>query len=140
MTARISQKQYDVLRSTLRVGKTKYKTNPGQLEGITFQSSSEIARYRELKRREEQGEISGLCCQKGYELAPGVKLSFRKRASPPLRYTADFVYVENGETVVEDVKPDNLPNEKLEKDFVMRCHLMKAVHGLDVRVWRRSGK
>jgi hypothetical protein len=63
-------------------------------------------------------------------------LTFRKKASPAMRYTADFVYLQNGQWIVEDMKPQGLPDEKLETDFVMRAHLMKAIHGLDVYVVR----
>jgi len=47
-----------------------------------------------------------------------------------VKYVADFVYQENGQLVVEDVKSTmtrNLPVYRLKK------HLMKSVHGLEIR-------
>ena len=45
-------------------------------------------------------------------------------------YTADFVYVQNNETVVEDVKSDYT---RKEKDYVLRRKLMLHVHGIRIR-------
>jgi len=127
----------DILRGTLPgPNRSKYRVTRKSLDGIVFATTSEARRWIELKALEASGEITNLRRQVSYELAPSVRLTFRAKASPALRYTADYVYDRNGQTVVEDVKPQGLPNEKLERDFVMRCHLMKAVHGLDVHVVR----
>lgn len=44
-------------------------------------------------------------------------------------YTADFVYVRDGETVVEDVKSDIT---RKEADYVLRRKLMLHVHGIRI--------
>ena len=44
-------------------------------------------------------------------------------------YTADFVYVEDGVTVVEDCKSDYT---RKEKDYILRRKLMLHVHGIRV--------
>lgn len=53
--------------------------------------------------------------------------------------TPDFRYVENGQVVVEDVKPDNW--KAMEKRggavvhlFRLQCKIMKAIYGVEVRV------
>ena len=76
------------------------------------------------------GYITGLTLQIPFELAPGVKLEGSKRAKPPLRYIADFMYsdVKLGRIVVEDVKGIVTPL------FRVKQHLMKSVHNIDVRV------
>lgn len=142
---RLTQKQgRDVLRSTVPgpKGQSKYRVKKTMVDNIFFTTESEAARYAELKLLERAGEITDLERQKSFPLAPSVRLTFRKKASPAMRYTADFVYRQQGKWIVEDVKPQGLPNEKLERDFVMRAHLMKSIHDLDVYVVRvgKNGK
>lgn len=45
-------------------------------------------------------------------------------------YTADFVYIENGDTVVEDVKSDIT---RKEADYVLRRKLMLHVYGVRIK-------
>jgi hypothetical protein len=45
-------------------------------------------------------------------------------------YTADFVYYENGQLVVEDVKSDIT---RKEADYVLRRKLMLHVHGIRIK-------
>jgi hypothetical protein len=130
----------DQLRATLPAPrKSKYITEKvNDAEGVFYGSKSEAVRHEELLLLERAGQIRNLRRQVGYELAPSVKLTFRDKRQPALRYTADFVYedCETGETVVEDVKSQGTTDKELERDFVMRCHLMKDRHGLDVRIVR----
>ena len=67
-----------------------------------FDSIQESKRYKELKLLERAGEIQNL------ELQPHFLLqdSFRKngRTFRKIEYIADFKYIENGKTIVEDVK------------------------------------
>lgn len=78
-------------------GKHKYKAKPVTLDGIRFDSTAEANRFALLKQLERVGHISELRLQPHYELhAPSGEVIGR--------YVADFEYVENGETVTEDVK------------------------------------
>ena len=43
------------------------------------------------------------------------------------RYTADFMYYENGCTIVEDVKGVKT------RDYILRKKLMKALYGIEIR-------
>ena len=67
-----------------------------------FDSIRESQRYKELKLLERAGEISNL------ELQPRFLLqdSFKKNGKTfsKMEYVADFQYIENGKTIVEDVK------------------------------------
>lgn len=74
------------------------------------------------------GEITELRRQVAYELVPAVKFADAKRTKPAIRYVADFVYVEKGVEVIEDVKG------VLTTEFKLKRHLMKALLGLEVRV------
>lgn len=95
----------------------KYHSKKTVIDGITFDSKKEANRYSELKLLERCGAISNLELQKVYELIPaqyefyerygknGNRLKDGKRClERSCIYKADFVYIENGKTVVEDVK------------------------------------
>ncbi len=80
----------------------KYKNKKVQIDMYVFDSVRESQRYKELKLLERAGEISNL------ELQPRFLLqdSFKKngRTFRKIEYVADFKYIENGKTIVEDVK------------------------------------
>lgn len=80
----------------------KYRNKKAQIDMYVFDSVRESQRYKELKLLERAGEISNL------ELQPRFLLqdSFKKngRTFRKIEYVADFKYIENGKTIVEDVK------------------------------------
>lgn len=106
----------------------KYKSVRTTVNGITFDSKSEARRYEVLRLLERDGRISELQLQPSFVLAPAVRFSDVKRQKPALKYVADFEYIENGVTVIEDVKGMQTPVFKIKR------HLLKTVHGIDVRI------
>lgn len=72
------------------------------MDGITFDSSREAHRYLVLKGMVEDGLIENLRRQVRYELVPAFDVDGRHYR--PVYYVADFVYVEDGKEIVEDVK------------------------------------
>lgn len=72
------------------------------MDGITFDSRKEAYRYLALKGMEEDGIIENLRRQVRYELVPAFDVDGKHYR--PVFYVADFVYVEDGKEVVEDVK------------------------------------
>jgi hypothetical protein len=80
----------------------KYKNTKIVVDNIKFDSNLEATRYKELKLLERAGTITDL------ELQPRFLLqdSFKKngRTFRKIEYVADFKYIENGKTIVEDVK------------------------------------
>lgn len=80
----------------------KYHAQKTTVDGITFDSRKEADRYIVLKGMEEDGSIEDLRRQVRYELIPAFDVDGRHYR--PVCYVADFVYVEDGKTVVEDVK------------------------------------
>ena len=82
------------------------------------------------KLLERAHKIGTVVRQVVYVLAPSVKIEGEIRARPELRYTADFQYLDPATSliVVEDVKG------KPDTAFRIRQHLMKSVHGVDVRL------
>lgn len=110
------------------IGVSKYKAVKTTHAGVTFDSKAEARRYSELLLLLRAGEIRDLRRQVVFELVPGVKLWGAKRARPAIRIVVDFQYIENGVTVLEDTKGMETPMS------LAKRHLMKALHGLDVRV------
>jgi hypothetical protein len=72
------------------------------IDGITFDSKREAKRYCELKILQKGKIISDLRCQVKFELIPAQKGGIRTERE--VAYYADFVYQENGKTVIEDTK------------------------------------
>nr|UVX77875.1 MAG: Protein of unknown function (DUF1064) [Bacteriophage sp.] len=83
-------------------GRSKYHAKKTCVDGITFDSRKEADRYLVLKGMEEDGSIENLRRQVRYELVPAFDVDGRHYR--PVFYVADFVYVADGKTVVEDVK------------------------------------
>ena len=97
-------------------------------DGVKFDSRAEARRWGHLCMQLRAGEISELRRQVAYELVPAVKFADASRVKPAIRYVADFVYVEMGVEVIEDVKG------VLTTEFKLKRHLMKALLGLEVRL------
>lgn len=80
----------------------KYRNKKVIVEDYIFDSIQESRRYKELKLLLRAGQISNL------ELQPHFLLqdSFKKNGKTyrKIEYIADFKYIENGKTIVEDVK------------------------------------
>ena len=111
------------------------------INGITFDSRKEAARYQELKLLEKAGEIEDLKLQVKYILIPmqreedtvgtrgGIKRG--KVIERECSYIADFVYKDpkSGETVVEDTKsPATRTTE-----YIIKRKLMLHVHGIRIK-------
>lgn len=83
--------------------RSKYGSSKTELDGITFDSRREANRYAELKMMERGKAISGLQLQPVFELQEAfVDNKGKKRRA--ITYKADFLYIEDGKTIVEDVK------------------------------------
>lgn len=111
--------------------RAKYQNKNTTVDGIEFDSKAEASRWCALRLLEKAGAISDLKRQVPFDLVPSVKLAGARAAKPAIKYVADFTYVERGALVVEDTK--SAATAKL-SDFRMKLHLMKHVHGIDVRL------
>lgn len=97
-------------------------------DGQQFDSQAEAARWLELVRLQERGKICDLRRQVSYQLVPSVRFLGAKRATPALRYIADFGYtdVDSGRSVTEDTKGF------LNRVYRIKKHLMKAIFNIDI--------
>lgn len=117
-------------------GRIKYRNRKVTYDGINFDSRKEARRYAELKQLEAAGEISGLELQKVYVLIPtqrepdvigkrgGIKKG--KVIEKAVTYKADFVYMKNGEQIVEDTKGFRTT------EYIIKRKLMLYVHGIRI--------
>ena len=104
----------------------KYKNRKLAIDGEVFDSQKEARRYRELALLQRAGQISDLKRQVRYELIPTQRIG-GKVVEKSCAYIADFVYTENGETVVEDTKGFRT------KDYIIKRKLMLYVHGIRIK-------
>lgn len=100
--------------------RSKYRAKRTTIDGINFASLGEARRYVDLKHLQSLGRIKNLQLQVAYPLAVnGYKLC---------TYVADFVYVEDGKTIVEDFKGVRTPI------FRLKAKMMKALLGIELRI------
>ena len=114
----------------------KYNSKKVTHNGITFDSKKEYKRYCDLCLLERAGRITSLQRQVKYVLIPAQyepdiigPRGGRKRGSMLERecsYIADFVYEQDGKTVVEDTKGFKT------KDYIIKRKLMLYIHGIRI--------
>lgn len=80
----------------------KYKNTKIVVDNIKFDSVLEANRYQELKLLQRAKQISNLRLQVPFLLQEGFKKNGKTHRK--IEYIADFVYEENGQTIVEDTK------------------------------------
>lgn len=134
-----------------RKSKTKLNNQSIVIDGIEFDSKKEGNRYCELKLLERTGAISNLELQKRFELIPAQYETIEtgeyykagvKKGQPKTKrvcieqsvvYIADFVYQENGKTVVEDVKGFRDTSSATYAKFVLKRKMMLWIHGIKIK-------
>lgn len=114
----------------------KYKNRKVEVDGITFDSVKEAKRYKYLKELEAEGKIKDLQMQVKYVLIPAQKepdvigprggIKKGKTLEKECTYLADFVYLQDDQTIVEDTKGFRT------KDYIIKRKLMLHVHGIRI--------
>jgi Protein of unknown function (DUF1064) len=107
-------------------GRSKFKSKITVADGVRFHSAKEAKRYKALKLLLATGEITDLRLQVKFELIPSQRDLYGKVIERAVTYCADFVYDENGVTIVEDVKGVKT------KDYIIKRKLM--LHLLRIRI------
>lgn len=107
-----------------QAGPNKYRAKKTIVDGITFDSGREAARYVQLTHMQAAGEIDELKYHPDpFDLVVnGVRIG---------RYTPDFTYriVATGARVVEDSKS---AATRKARDYPLRKKLMLACHGIEI--------
>lgn len=104
----------------------KYRNKKTALDGITFDSKREAARYSELRLLERAGQIQSLSLQPKFTLVDSQRRADGK-AERPVVYIADFMYFQGENCIVEDAKGVKTP------DYVIKRKLMLSRHGITVK-------
>lgn len=115
----------------------KYGNKKTTVDGITFDSQKEAKRYKELSLMERAGMIRDLQRQVKYVLIPAQRepdtigkkggVHKGKLIERECTYVADFVYIENGQTVVEDAKGVQTT------EYVIKRKMMLYFHGIRIK-------
>lgn len=123
-TAKRTRCRYAVLRRTMN----KFGNKKTVVDGITFDSQKEAARWQELKLMQRAGLICELQRQVPFVLIPKQERN-GKVIERPVVYKADFVYRENGEDVVEDVKSRATKT----KEYIIKRKLLLWQYGIKIK-------
>lgn len=120
-----------------KVKHNKYHSKKITRDGITFDSLREYKRYCELSLLQKAGAITDLQRQVEFVLIPaqrepdtiGVRGGIKKGKTIEQKcsYVADFVYIEDGERVVEDTKGFRT------KDYILKRKMMLYFHGIKIK-------
>lgn len=94
----------------------KYANKKTIFAGHKFDSKKEASRYQELLLLERSGQIKDLVLQPKFLLQDSFT-DLKGKKHLPINYIADFRYIENNITVIEDVKPS--------KDFQTTVYKLK---------------
>lgn len=106
---------------------SKYHATKVKANGMTFDSKKEYARWCELKLLSRAGKISDLRRQVRYLLIPAQYDDDGMKIYGAITYVADFVYVEDGNTIVEDAKG------YLTDVYKIKRALMLYFHGIRIK-------
>ena len=107
---------------------TKYNNKKITVDGQKFDSKKEANRYQELVLMEKAGVIKNLSRQVKFVLIPSQRdEATGKVIERECSYKADFVYEEDGKTVVEDVKGFRT------KEYIIKRKLMLYQYGIRIR-------
>lgn len=132
------------MRYSRRKG-VKYGNLKVTVDGIEFDSKKEARRYSELKMLLVAGKIEDLELQKEFELIPAQYETFPRYGKKGQRlqdgkrciekacvYKADFVYKQDGQKIVEDVKGYRDPASAAYAKFVIKRKLLLWRYGLRI--------
>lgn len=95
----------------------KYKNKKITINGILFDSQKEGARYFDLSAMEKSGIIEELELQPKFQIVDQAKWNGKTLAKRS--YIADFMYIKDGEKIVEDVKGLLTPMYRLKRQLFL---------------------
>lgn len=119
----------------------KYHNKKITADGYTFDSTKEYKRFLILADAQKNGIISDLEVHPLFQLIPkqykAVAKNLKTKTKAVLRvvereltYTADFRYVKNGKSVVEDVK---ISKRMIPQEYIIKRKLMLYFHSVEIR-------
>lgn len=125
-TKKMSAIEFNEQTTQSQPKKSKFNAKVVWIDGIRFDSTWEGKRYSQLKLLERTGEISDLQMQVPYPMEINNVVI--------CKYLADFVYVKEDITIIEDAKGFITPEYRIKKK------LMKAIHNIEILETRSNKK
>lgn len=125
---RISESQYRQFIGNY-TKQNKYHNKKVEYDGIKFDSVKEKNRYIGLKQMEKLGIIQNLQRQVKYELQPSFKLNGKTIRT--ITYIADFVYIQDGVEIIEDVKGSKYMETEA---FKIKKKMFEYKYGKEIKV------
>lgn len=104
---------------------SKYRNKKVHWNDNTYDSKKEARRHAELLLLQKEGWITDLETQVKFDLLPSQRVD-GKVVERPVAYVADFVYKQDGKTVVEDTKGFRT------RDYIMKRKMMLFFHGIQI--------
>ena len=127
MGIHMSNQELKKLGIDIPQSENKYKAEKRNIDGKTYDSHKEAHRHCELVMLQKAGIITELQEQVVFELIPKQYDESGKMLERDCKYKADFVYKQNGITVVEDTKGART------KDYAIKRKLMLYIHGIRIK-------
>ena len=112
-----------------RINTNKYHARKCQLDNMTFDSIAEARRWQELRYLTRAGIITDVRRQVPFVLIPAQKDETGRVIERAVVYRADFVYTEDGKTVVEDVKSEATKT----REYIIKRKLMLYRYGIRIK-------
>ncbi|MBQ1779170.1 MAG: DUF1064 domain-containing protein [Acidaminococcaceae bacterium] len=116
-------------RNAPGISRNKYGAKKCQLDNITFDSIAEARRWQELRYLTRAGIIKDVRRQVPFVLIPAQKDETGRVIERAVVYRADFVYTEDGKTVVEDVKSEATKT----REYIIKRKLMLYMCGIRIK-------
>lgn len=107
--------------------RNKFGNKKSIQDGVKFDSKKELRVWNMLVAREKQGEISNLERQIPYTFSVDGNLMRYLPSKRPLKYVADFRYIEDSKTVVGDAKG------LLTTEYKIKKALMFWINGIEIK-------
>ena len=127
MGIHMSNQELKKLGIDIPQSENKYKAEKRNIDGKSYDSHKEAHRHCELVMLQKAGIITELQEQVVFELIPKQYDESGKLLERACKYKADFVYKQNGITVVEDTKGTRT------KDYSIKRKLMLYIHGIRIK-------
>lgn len=108
--------------------KNKYGAKKVHFGGETYDSKHEFQRGQQLQSLLQSGKISNLQRQVKFELLPAQRDENGKCIERACHYVADYVYEQDGKTIVEDCKSPATRTA----EYVVKRKLMLLKYGIRV--------
>lgn len=105
---------------------SKYRNTKVHWNGNTYDSKKEARRHAELLLLQRAGQITDLETQVKFELLPSQRID-GKVVERSVGYVADFVYKQDGKTIVEDTKGFRT------KEYILKRKMMLFFLGIRIK-------